>query len=186
MSDHLNPCRHQRGVGIIEVLVALVVISFGVLGMAGLQLTGIKHTTSSYNRAKALLLIENMATRMRINHQAVIDGDYAGFDTANGYDCAVKPTPYCQDSPTGAGESCTSGELAAFDLFSVACGAWGTKGASDGVLGMLPANSNLKVACNDSPCKADSAYTISITWTERSSPSDDTTETRNVSMRLRP
>ncbi|PID61066.1 MAG: type IV pilus modification protein PilV [Gammaproteobacteria bacterium] len=168
MSDHLNPCRHQRGVGIIEVLVALVVISFGVLGMAGLQLTGIKHTTSSYNRAKALLLIENMATRMRINHQAVIDGDYAGFDTANGYDCAVKPTPYCQDSPTGAGESCTSGELAAFDLFSVACGAC------------------LKVACNDSPCKADSAYTISITWTERSSPSDDTTETRNVSMRLRP
>ena len=48
--------KHQRGVGIIEVLVALVVVSLGVLGMANLQLTGIKHSNSGYNRAKALMV----------------------------------------------------------------------------------------------------------------------------------
>ena len=37
-----NYTRKQQGVGIIEVLIALVVVSLGVLGMASLQLTGIK------------------------------------------------------------------------------------------------------------------------------------------------
>ena len=63
--------RSQRGLGIIEVLVALVVVSFGVLGMASLQLTGMKHSSSGFNRSKALLFAENMATRMRINDAGV-------------------------------------------------------------------------------------------------------------------
>ncbi len=37
----------QRGLGIIEVLVALVVVSFGVLGVAGVPLFGLKPRTSA-------------------------------------------------------------------------------------------------------------------------------------------
>ena len=57
----------QRGLGIIEVLVALVVVSLGVLGVAGLQLTGMKHSAGSLYRAQALSLAEDMAERMRLN-----------------------------------------------------------------------------------------------------------------------
>jgi len=57
--------KRQQGIGIIEVLVALLVVSVGVLGVAGLQLAGLQNSAGSLNRAKALLLAENMSTRMR-------------------------------------------------------------------------------------------------------------------------
>ena len=55
----------ERGLGLIEVLIALVIVSFGVLGMAGLQLTGMKHSAGGLERSKALLFAENIAARMR-------------------------------------------------------------------------------------------------------------------------
>ena len=62
----------QSGVGIIEVLIALVVVSLGVLGMASLQLTGMKHSSSGYNRSMAVLFAENMASRMRAQTHKVL------------------------------------------------------------------------------------------------------------------
>lgn len=174
--------RTQRGLGIIEVLVALVVVSFGVLGMAGLQLTGMKHSTSGYNRSKALLLAENMATRIRINQPAVAAASYAGVDSDN-VDCATPPVPYCQKKLTTDAAVCTTAELAVFDIYSVSCGDLGTT-AEYGVKGMLPSG-KLTVLCNDAPCAATSSYTVTVTWNESASRSDDQ-ETRRVQMRLRP
>ena len=116
--------KQQRGIGLIEVLVALLVVSVGVLGVAGLQLTGLQNSAGSFNRAKALLLAENMATRMRGNPQAVEDGLFESFDST-GISCAAAPTPYCQASSAGAGDSCTPAQVAAFDqpLFLVVIGA---------------------------------------------------------------
>jgi len=174
--------RAQSGLGIIEVLVALVVVSFGVLGMAGLQLTGMKHSTSGYNRSKALLLAENMATRMRINQPAVTAASYAGVDS-NNVDCATPPVPYCQARPSTGAVACTTAELAVFDIYSVSCGDLGTT-ADSGVKGMLPGG-QLAILCNDAPCVANSSYTVTVTWNERAARSDDQ-ETRRVQMRLRP
>jgi len=64
----------MAGVGILEILVALVVVSIGVLGVAGLQLTGMKHSAGGYNRFKATLFAENLAARMRTNTLAVDRG----------------------------------------------------------------------------------------------------------------
>ncbi|MGQ7845568.1 type IV pilus modification protein PilV [Granulosicoccus sp. 3-233] len=179
---------HQQGVGIIEVLVALVVVSFGVLGMAGLQLTGMKHSNNGFNRSKALILTENIATRMRINEQGVSNGFYDGFDSGNDANyCNVRPVPYCQASKGAAAQSCTAAELAAFDLFSVSCGDWGSEGASGGVEDQLPAGARLVVDCNDSPCEDTSTYTLSVSWPEnRTVRSDDAPVERRVQMVLRP
>lgn len=178
----------QAGVGLIEVLVALVVVSFGVLGMAGLQLTGMKHSTNSFNRSKALMLTENMATRMRLNPQGVLDGDYNNFDSqANAAFCNAKPAPYCQASKGAVAQHCSVAELAVFDKFSVACGDWGPGGANAGVHGMLPQGSRLQVLCDDAACAADTSYTLTVSWPERkNSSSEDAPVTRSVQMRLRP
>ena len=179
--------RKQRGTGIIEVLVALVVVSLCVLGMAGLHLTGIKHSTNGFNRSKALMLTENMATRMRINRTGVLDQFYAPFDSAADVNfCATQPVPYCQASPGEAAASCDVDELAEFDLFSVACGDWGPDGAVGGVQDMLPEGARLEVTCDDTPCVDTSTYTLSVSWLEKqTASSEDPRVPRRVRMRLR-
>jgi len=171
--------------GIIEVLVALVIVSFGVLGMAGLQLTGMKHSTDGFNRSKALMLTENLATRMRINRTGVLNGNYVGI--RDGTNCGTKPVPYCQTYDGTDAESCSVQELADFDLFSVACGDWGSSGANAGVAGMLPAGAELEVACNDAVCVPTSTYTLSVSWSENeNASSEEDPVIRRVQMRLRP
>jgi len=176
----------QSGVGIVEVLVALVVVSLGVLGMASLQLTGMQHSSGGYSRSKALLYAENMATRMRTNRPAIDARLFDGFDSqTNG--CGTRPVPYCQASVAGVAESCTPAELADFDMFTVSCGAWGTAEAEDGVNGSLP-NGQLTIDCDADPCLATSTYTINVSWTEGQRMTSDMNDTitRRVQMRMRP
>ena len=187
-----RPCR-ERGLGLLEVLVALVVVSFGVLGMAGLQLTGMKHSSGGFNRTRALLLAENMATRLRINTPdealAEVHAVYDGFDSGEdaGAFCAVPPRPYCQASAAGPASRCAPAELAAFDLWSVACGDRGDDAAGSRIDEALPSG-RLAVSCDTSPCRVDSTWTIAVEWREGSgvSADPDDVETRSVRMRLRP
>jgi type IV pilus assembly protein PilV len=45
--------RRQRGLSLIEILIALVVVSVGLLGMAGLQAYSIRNNNSAYQRSQA-------------------------------------------------------------------------------------------------------------------------------------
>jgi type IV pilus assembly protein PilV len=62
-----HPARNQRGVGMIEVLVTLLLLSVGLLGMAALQARAQQAEMESYQRAQALILLEDMANRMNAN-----------------------------------------------------------------------------------------------------------------------
>jgi len=176
----------QSGVGIVEVLVALVVVSLGVLGMASLQLTGMQHSTGGYHRSKALLYAENMATRMRTNRPAIESFLFENIDSA-AETCGTRPDPYCQASDAGVAERCDAAELAAFDVFTVSCGDWGAGAAEDGVNGALP-NGQLTITCDEAPCLDTSTYTINVAWTEGQRVTSDMNDTivRRVQMRMRP
>lgn len=179
--------RKQSGVGIVEVLVALVVVSVGVLGMASLQLTGMKHSSGGFNRSKALIFAQSMATRIRLNTVAANSLAYQNFDS-DALNCNTPPVPYCQarSGVTGATPSCTPDELASFDLYSVSCGDAGVQTAEKGVKGTLP-NGQLFVTCLSTPCDADSAYQVTVNWTEgRSRTATDELITKRVQVRLRP
>ncbi|MBX2881157.1 MAG: type IV pilus modification protein PilV [Granulosicoccus sp.] len=184
-----------RGVGLLEVLVAMVVVSFGVLGLAGMQLTGMKHSAGGYNRSKAVLYAENMVTRMRLNPSAVIGKEYDGFDSNTFNSCATKPATYCQVHPasattTTAAAACTATQMATFDKFSIVCGNWSaseSKGVN-GLVAELP-NGRIQIICDDgASCDADSYYTISVTWSEDSGVDDDetTTDAKRVQVRFNP
>lgn len=67
---------HQGGFTLLEVLVALLVLSLGLLGLAGLQTMSLKFNTQSYQRTQATMLIDSMIDRMRANPNAVISGVY--------------------------------------------------------------------------------------------------------------
>jgi type IV pilus assembly protein PilV len=59
--------RAQRGATLIEILVTLVIIAFGLLGMAGLQAQLQVSGVESYQRSQALLLLNDMANRIAAN-----------------------------------------------------------------------------------------------------------------------
>ena len=80
--------RRAGGFTLIEVLVTIVVLSFGLLGLAGMQLTSLKNSRSSVLRSLAMQHAYDMADRMRSNLAAVGAGSYdmstpgAGTNTA--------------------------------------------------------------------------------------------------------
>ncbi|MCX8004346.1 MAG: type IV pilus modification protein PilV [Burkholderiaceae bacterium] len=61
------PQRRQRGLSMIEVLVAIVILSLGLLGVAGLQAAGLRASHSAHYRAQAAQFAADMAERMRAN-----------------------------------------------------------------------------------------------------------------------
>jgi len=66
MSRLRNPAR-ARGFSLIEVLVSIVVLSIGLLGLAALQVSGLRVGQSSFYRAQAAQYATDMADRLRAN-----------------------------------------------------------------------------------------------------------------------
>ena len=63
----MNMKSKQNGVGLIEVLVALVLLAIGVLGFSLLQLRAIDAAQEATERTMAMSLARDLAERMRIN-----------------------------------------------------------------------------------------------------------------------
>jgi type IV pilus assembly protein PilV len=57
----------QRGTSLIEVLVTMVILAFGLLGAAGLQARLQLADMESYQRAQALVLLDDIASRIATN-----------------------------------------------------------------------------------------------------------------------
>jgi type IV pilus assembly protein PilV len=72
---NLPPSR-QSGATMIEVLVALFVLSVGLLGVAGLQQIGLRNGYTAQLRGQATALATDIADRMRANRRAALDGEY--------------------------------------------------------------------------------------------------------------
>jgi type IV pilus assembly protein PilV len=63
----------NSGASLIEVLVAVVLLSLGVVGLAGLQFNGIKFNHGAYLRSQGVSLAYNLTDRMRANLSACRD-----------------------------------------------------------------------------------------------------------------
>lgn len=57
----------QRGATLIEVLVSLVILMLGLLGLVGLMVQSQRAQLESYQRVQALLLMQDMASRLNSN-----------------------------------------------------------------------------------------------------------------------
>lgn len=76
--------RSQAGTSLIEVLVAMVVLAIGLLGLVGLQTKLQVVQVESYQRAQALLLLNDMANRIMLNRSAA--ATYVTADPVGGVD----------------------------------------------------------------------------------------------------
>lgn len=66
----------QRGFSMVELLVALLIVSVGLLGIAGLQAYGLQANHSAYLRSQATVLAYDALDRMRANVDAATAGSY--------------------------------------------------------------------------------------------------------------
>ena len=82
-----------RGAALLEVLVAILITVIGLLGLAGLQAFAQRAEFESYQRAQALILLNDMVDRINANRKSA--GCFA-FTTN------VAGTPYAGDT-TGGG-----------------------------------------------------------------------------------
>ncbi|MBT5229003.1 MAG: type IV pilus modification protein PilV [Methylococcales bacterium] len=82
MKNNTFPRKLHEGFTLIEVLIAVIVLSIGLLGFAGLQLSSLRNTNSSYTRAQAVTLSYDIVDRMRANIVGFHCGLY-GFDGKN-------------------------------------------------------------------------------------------------------
>lgn len=63
----MSQVHSQQGVGLVEVLVAVLLLSVAVLGFSALQLQAIKATEESLVRTQALSVVRGLAENMRAN-----------------------------------------------------------------------------------------------------------------------
>lgn len=138
----------------LEVLVAVLIMSFGLLGLAGLQLNNIKNNQNSSVRSIATQQAYDMADRMRANR--------AGFEAGNYNQQQGTSKPACFTSV-----GCTPQEMAQADVFM-----WSELNAA-----ALPAGKGYicvdstpndgtptAPACDNIP---NSPYVIKVWWDER-------------------
>lgn len=71
----------QHGFTMIEVMITIVILSVGLMGLAGLQARGITAQKEAYQRAQALVLVNDMASRVISNRPQAIAGSYLATGT---------------------------------------------------------------------------------------------------------
>ncbi|EGV16914.1 type IV pilus modification protein PilV [Thiocapsa marina] len=159
----LQGCR-QSGFTLIEILVTAVIIAFGMLSLAGLQAKMTATQMESYQRAHALVLVEDMAARIATQRRAAEAGAYAttGTTTTVGAGDANDPSNDCRDEAN----------LPAQDLceWSQALKGVGTTGNDGRFLGAMLGARGCIDRINEDPA----TFLVTVAWqglTETVSPS---------------
>lgn len=146
----LHSPKRAAGFSLIEVLVTIVVVSFGLLGLAALLVKGIEFSNSSYMRTVATQQAYDMADRMRANAKGLLDGRY---------DAVTFSAP----TTCGACTTCTPEALAIYDICS-----WNSQNAS-----LLPSGQGTVT-------KNNLIWEIAVSWDSSRSGSADETFTLRV------
>lgn len=107
--------RNAGGFTLIEVLIAIVIFSIGLLGIAGLQIAGMRFTHGSQLRSVATLQANSMADLMRANAFGVRNGcyDVPSPGTTCSTTAGTMPTTFPLDC---AANTCTAQQRAHYDL----------------------------------------------------------------------
>lgn len=153
----------QKGFTLIEILVAVVVLSIGLLGLAGLQARSLQFNKSAEQRSQATILAYDIIDRMRANRTLAEAGAY---DIALG--TGPSGTVNCESG------TCSTANLVAYDQNQWLCllGNWDTSAACGnfGIEGLLLEGDGSIVSTG-----VGNVVTVTIRWTEDRSNVDDNT-----------
>lgn len=139
----MKKLRSQSGFGIVEVMVALVVLAVGMLGIASLYVTTLRSSNSAISRMQAVNLVADIADRIRANR-------FAGA----AYQNKAPTSKGCSDT-----KDCDSAEMAENDLYL-----WKQQ-----IEALLPGKSDPKIVYAAGAADEPDTYTITLDWWEPNS-----------------
>ncbi len=146
MIKHSRPLRLSAGFSLLEVLVALIVMSIGLIGLAGLQVTSMRQNHSAYMRSQAVQLTYSMADRVRANAVGAAAGEYHNVNATAHAAC------------TGT-DGCSESDMAEDDMFR-----W-SENVSDlpgGLAQVCRDSTPTSIACDNSG----SVYVVRVRWND--------------------
>ncbi|HEY6922336.1 MAG TPA: prepilin-type N-terminal cleavage/methylation domain-containing protein [Steroidobacteraceae bacterium] len=167
-----NDTTFQAGFSLVEVMVALLVVSIGMLGIAKMQALALSSTGTAKMRSLASIEAASLASTIHADRRywfyipsaLTVTVSSAGAvastqDSTLNSTAAARPAA-CTAVPPAT--PCTAAQIAAQDL-----GEW-----ADGIIGILPPNSASTITCNAPTATLTVECRIDITWTENVVTSD--------------
>ena len=149
--------KYARGIGMIEVLVAVAILAFGMLGIAALQATALRNSQSALERSQVVVHPYAILDAMRANRNAAMIGEY---DTG-AFDADGQVTSWICNPPD-------AGSLAANDRR-----AWIQE-----LHATLGATSCAAIECDDDSC------VVAVRWNDGRGSGGDTQQSLTTSSRL--
>lgn len=160
----------QTGFSMVEVLVTLVILLVGLLGLAGLMVQTQRSEMESYQRAQALILLQDIADRINANRQ--VARCYAFTTNANG------SGPYLGTAATASPAACVLGTTTQNTQVATDLSAWnnllqgaaetasGNVGAMQGARGCVSYNSASELVNTSTGATIANTgiYTIAVAW----------------------
>jgi type IV pilus assembly protein PilV len=167
--------KQQRGVGMIEVLITLFILSIGLLGVASMQFVGSFSNKEALSRTQAVMVAQAMSERLRASvvaseftdgfvvNNAYFDPDNYNFNNlascsvGSPYDCFCEEIP--PSLPDCQTNMCSAAEVATFDAYQMSCAAVESN-----------PNATIDVNCTDADpgdadsCTAGSVQSITVSW----------------------
>ena len=118
MPAHLARPSIQRGFSLLEVLISILVLSFGILGAAGLQASSLQVTREARLQASAMRLAEELGEMMRSNKGLATN--LSASPNPYVFDAEAGDTPFTKPNcgyPTSSNPCTTAQDIAQRDLY---------------------------------------------------------------------
>lgn len=137
----------QRGFSMIEVLIAVLILSFGISSIGMMMLATMTNTRGAMYRSRAISLAQDMVERIHANYEG-----RALYDT----DDTTGEDKGCFQSGATSPPACSSGDLAAHDI-------WQWADSLRNVTTGLPSGAG---TIDRDSTTSPPEYTVTVSWTE--------------------
>ena len=169
-SKFANSAKRQRGLTLVEILIAVVILSVGLLGLAGLQVLGLKNISISGTHANVAILANELAERIHVNRDNI--ADYVGLTACDGASTVIADIDYCAVYSKATGDLNNDGEVLAAD-------------GETRLLRPSPDGTDLISVTQCGTCTAGlGMHTITFSWAERDLTGTD--QERTYSLNIKP
>jgi type IV pilus assembly protein PilV len=163
--------KNQTGSTLIEVLIALLIFTVGLQGIASMQYQSVKDNFDSSQRSYGVWAAQELINRIRANPDARSAGNYN--INANPCDGSIPPT-YCADRKASGAAICMPAQMATFDIWESLCPTPNQAHRPNFSQLIKP---NIEITCDGgATCATDDQFTLTLQWESKSVSDDATTD----------
>lgn len=143
----------QKGIGLLEILITIILLSIGFLAAARMQVEGMRFSQSAYYQSQAYFLASDMINRMRTNAKGVLDGHYDGIFTS-----ADVEDPGC------AAQACNPKDIALQDVYEWS-GYFHPRSGTANFIAALPSSETVTASATVTAINND-IFEVNLVWSE--------------------